>query len=288
MYDVIIIGTGPAGLSAALTLKQLNKNILWLGSKKMSTKVNSAECIRNYPGLINVSGKEMTDVFLKQAEAMGLEITEKQVTGVYSMGNSFNVLCGNDMFEGLSVILTVGVESVKPLPGELENVGSGISYCATCDGFLYKGKKITVLATDAEYEDEIEYLASLAEEVNLVALYKNVGINLKNVNIYNKRPKEVKRVGKEMHMVFDDLELTSDGIFMLKSAISPAVLVPGIETEEGHIKINRAGKTNLDGCFAAGDCTGKPYQYTKAVGEGNVAAHSAVTYLAELKKKNKE
>ena len=285
MYDVIIIGTGPAGLSAALTLKQLNKDILWLGSKNLSAKASSAECIRNYPGLINVSGKEMQEIFLKQIDTMGIEITEKQVTGVYDMSTHLGVLCGEEMFEARSVLLTVGVESVKPLPGELENVGSGVSYCATCDGFLYKGKEITVLATNKEFEDEIEYLASLAEKVNVVVLYKDVELNKENINIITDRPIEVKKVEKKMHMVFKDKEIVSDGIFMLKAAISPSVLVPGIETAEGHIVIDRSGKTNLNGVFAAGDCTGKPYQYTKAVGEGNVAAHSIVTYLAELKRK---
>ena len=287
MYDVIIIGTGAAGLSSALTLKQLNKNFLWLGSKKLSLKINAAECIRNYPGLISVSGHEMQGVFQRQIESMGIEITEAQVTGVYDMGDHYGVLCGSEQYEALSVILAVGVETVKPLKGELDYVGSGISYCATCDGFLYKGKGITVLSTDKEFEHEIEYLASLANKVTVVALYKNVEISGNNVEIITDRPTEVVKEGKKMKMVFKDKTIESDGIFMLKSAITPSVLVPGIEVEEGHIKIDRQGRTSMKGCFAAGDCTGKPYQYTKAVGEGNVAAHSAVTYLAELKKAQK-
>ena len=286
MYDVVIIGTGPAGLSAALTLKQLNKNFLWLGSKKLSTKINNAECIRNYPGLISVSGKEMQEVFLKQIDQMGIEITEAQVTGVYNMGDHYGVLCGDMQYEGAAVILTVGVETVKPLEGELDYVGSGISYCATCDGFLYKGKEIVVLATDKEYEHEIEYLASLSSKVSVVVLYKEIGLSGDNIEIIKDRPLSVSKENKKMKMQFKDKEIEADGIFMLRSAITPSILVPGIEVEEGHIKIDRHGKTNMEGCFAAGDCTGKPYQYTKAVGEGNVAAHSVVTYLAEMKKKN--
>jgi thioredoxin reductase (NADPH) len=82
-------------------------------------------------------------------------------------------------------------------------------------------------------------------------------------------------------LVFEDREVTVDGIFMLKQAVAPSVLLYGLETADGHIIVDRACKTNLPGCFAAGDCTGRPYQYVKAAGEGNVAAHSAVEYLAQ-------
>ena len=286
MFDTIIIGTGAAGLSSALTLKQLNKNFLWIGPKGLSFKINSAEKIRNYPGLSSVSGKEMRDIFLNQINDMGIEICDKQVTGVYNMGDYYAVLCGQDTFEAKTIILATGVEAVKPVVGEIEYLGQGVSYCATCDGFLYKNKELTVVSSSKEFEGEIEYLASLAKSVNLVALYKDINIDLSNITIIKGMPKNIKKENKRMFVELADRVLESDGVFMLKSSISPSVLVPGLADGDGHILVDRLCKTNLDGVFAAGDCTGRPYQYAKAVGEGNVAAHSVVAYLQSLKNKN--
>ena len=283
MYDVIIIGTGAAGISAALTLKQLNKNFLWIGSKDLSYKINSAEKIRNYPGLSSVSGKEMKEAFLKQIKDMDIEILSKQVTGVYDLSTHYAVLCGDESYEGKSIILGLGVESIKPIEGEIELLGQGVSYCATCDGFLYKGKDITVVSASKEFEHEAKYLASLANKLNYVGLYKDIDMNEANVNIIKGMPNKITKENKKMKLHFKDSIIESDGIFMLKAAISPAVLVPGLESDNGHIVVDRQMNTNLKGVFAAGDCTGRPYQYTKAVGEGNVAAHSAVDYLNNLK-----
>ena len=187
------------------------------------------------------------------------------------------------MFEAKSVILTVGVESVKPIKGELEYLGMGVSYCATCDGMLYKNKEMTVVSLSKEFEEEIEFLSEIAAKVNLIPLYKDPKINYPNTEVFTGVPLVIVREGKKMRLIFKDKEIESDVIFMLKSAVSPKALVPGIEEESGHIKVDRSCKTNMDGLFAAGDCTGRPYQYTKAVGEGNIAAHSAVSYLASLK-----
>ncbi len=283
MYDVIIIGTGAAGISAALTLKQLNKNFLWIGSKDLSYKINSAEKIRNYPGLSSVSGKEMKEAFLKQIKDMDIEILSKQVTGVYDLSTHYAVLCGDESYEGKSIILGLGVESIKPIEGEIELLGQGVSYCATCDGFLYKGKDITVVSASKEFEHEAKYLASLANKLNYVGLYKDIDMDEANVNIIKGMPNKITKENKKMKLHFKDSIIESDGIFMLKAAISPAVLVPGLESDNGHIVVDRQMNTNLKGVFAAGDCTGRPYQYTKAVGEGNVAAHSAVEYLNNLK-----
>ena len=285
MFDTIIIGTGAAGISAALTLKQLNKNFLWIGPKNLSFKINSAEKIRNYPGLSSVSGKEMKEAFLKQINDMEIEILDKQVTGVYDLGEHYSVLCGQDSYDAKTIILGLGVESVKPINGEIELLGQGVSYCATCDGFLYKNKEITVFSSSKEFEHEITYLASLASHVNLIPLYKDVDINLENVTIFKRMPKSIKKENKKMLLDLGNNNiLESDGIFMLKASISPSVLVPGLEDKDGHIVVDRLCNTNLKGVFAAGDCTGRPYQYAKAVGEGNVAAHSVNHYLSELKK----
>ena len=285
MFDTIIIGTGPAGISAALTLKQLNINFLWIGNKNLSYKINTAEKIRNYPGLNQVSGKEMKDAFLKQINDMDIKITEAQVTGVYDLSSHYAVLCGQDTYEAKSIVLGLGVESIKPILGEVELLGQGVSYCATCDGFLYKNKEITVVSHSKEFEHEVKYLASLASKVNYIALYKNIDMDLSNVNVIKGVPQKIEKnkATKKMELHMKGSVIESDGIFMLKAAISPAVLVPGIEAKDGHIVVDRLMNTNLKGVVAAGDCTGRPYQYAKAVGEGNVAAHSIVNYLNNLK-----
>ena len=280
MFDTAIIGTGPAGISAALTLRALKKNILLLGSRQLSQKIRVAEQIRNYPGLSAVSGLDMQQAFLEQLEQMDLPITDKTVTGIYAMGSHYSILCDQEVFEAKTVILCTGVEAVKPIPGELEFVGRGVSYCATCDGFLYKGKKIAVLCTTKELEHEIGYLAGLAEKVWLIPLYRNVEVSGANIEIIQAKPTGITGGMKADTLEFADRTLAVDGIFMLKQAVTPSVLLYGLDCDEGHIIVDRACRTNLPGCFAAGDCTGRPYQYIKAAGEGNVAAHSAVEYLS--------
>lgn len=280
MYDAAIIGTGPAGISAALTLKTLNKNMILFGSAQLSEKIRKAESIRNYPGLSMVSGEEMMEAFSRQLSQMDITITEKTVTGVYPMGDYYGILCNQDMYEAKTIILATGVESVKPVAGELEFLGRGVSYCATCDGFLYKGKTIAVICTSAEYEHEIEYLADLAETVYLFPLYRGCNISRENVKILAGMPTAVEGEKKVRRLLYADHSLEIDGVFFLKSAITPSALVTGLATENGHVTVDRSCKTNLPGCFAAGDCTGRPYQYVKAAGEGNVAAHSAVAFLA--------
>ena len=281
MVDTAIIGTGPAGISAALTLKALKKDILLFGTAQLSEKIRVAEQIRNYPGLTAVSGAEMQAAFVRQLREMDISITEKTVTGIYHMGTHYGILCDQEMFEARTIILATGVEAVKPIEGELEFVGRGVSYCATCDGFLYKGKTIAVLCTTKELEHEIEYLASLAEKVYLMPLYKNVQVKAENVEVIMAKPTKIFGAMKADTLEVADRTLAVDGIFMLKQAVTPSVLLYGLECQEGHIVVDRGCRTNLPGCFAAGDCTGRPYQYVKAAGEGNVAAHSAVEFLAE-------
>ncbi len=282
LYDAAIIGTGPAGVSAALNLKIHNKNFIWIGSKNLSDKITKAERIANYPGFINATGEELNRAFKAQIEAMGIEITEAMVNAVYDMGDHYALNMGADFCEAKTVILTTGVAMKNTLPGEAERVGRGVSYCATCDGALYKGKTVAVVCTNARFEHEVKYLAELAEKVYFLPTYKNAGAIADNVETVSARAVSIEGDKKPFTVNLNGGgSLTADGVFFLRDSISLSTLLPGLKEEDGHIAVDRSMATNLKGVYAAGDCTGRPYQYTKAVGEGNVAAHSVIEYLSE-------
>ena len=282
LYDAAIIGTGPAGVSAALNLKIHNKNFIWIGSKNLSDKITKAERIANYPGFINATGEELNRAFKAQIEAMEIEITEAMVNAVYDMGDHYALNMGADFCEAKTVILTTGVAMKNTLPGEAERVGRGVSYCATCDGALYKGKTVAVVCTNARFEHEVKYLAELAEKVYFLPTYKNAGAVADNVETVSARAVSIEGDKKPFTVNLNGGgSLTADGVFFLRDSISLSTLLPGLKEEDGHIAVDRSMTTNLRGVYAAGDCTGRPYQYTKAVGEGNVAAHSVIEYLSE-------
>ena len=283
VYDVAIIGAGPAGLSAGLTLKLHNKSIIWFGTNALSDKVEKSEKIANYAGFETISGKELNDRFRKQIKSSGLELTDKMVTQISKFGNEFMVLADNDIYKAKTVLLTVGAVSGKGINNELELLGRGVSYCATCDGFLYKDKSIAVYCGAKRYEHEVEYLAEIADRVYLFANYET-GIDLPNVEILDKPMKSVVGENKVTGIeLTDGRTIDVDGAFFLRSAVAPATILSGLEMNGAHIVVNRDCETNIAGCYAAGDCTGRPYQIAKAVGEGNVAAHSITKYLADAK-----
>ena len=281
-YDIAIIGGGPAGVSAALNAKVLNKSFIWFASQPVSKKVERAELIENYTGLPSVNGAELGWTLNNHTESMGIEKVEEVITGVYETGGKFTLLAGNKDYEAKTVVLCLGVQTQKPVEGEEKFLGRGVSYCATCDGNLYKGKTVAILCTDKRFEHEIDYLCTLAHKAYVFPLYKDYEITAKNAEIILKSPTEFAGDLKVKEVIFKDGKIPVDGVFVLKTAISPSTLVHGLKTEEGHVWVNRKLETSIAGVFAAGDCTGRPYQYMKAAGEGNVAVHSAVEYLSKL------
>lgn len=282
IYDSAIIGTGPAGVSAALTLKANNKNFIWIGSKTYSDKVGKAERIANYPGLPMVTGQQMNEVFSRQCEELGIEITDRMVTSVIDMGDHYAIMAGQDFYETNTIIFAIGINVVGTIKNEPELLGKGVSYCATCDGNLYKGKTIAVLSTSKRFEHEVKFLSDIASKVYFLPLYKDCAIQSENVVVLNERIVELKSEDDRLSAIVlkSGETIPVNGIFCLRDNVSLSTLLPELKTENGHITVNRAMETNLPGCFAAGDCTGRPYQYVKAAGEGNVAAHSVIAYLA--------
>ena len=281
LYDCVIIGTGPAGVSAALNLKIHEKNFLWIGSKSLSDKIAKAERISNYPGFTHATGAQLIGAFRSQVEAMDISIHEAMVNSILPMGDHYALSAGSDFFETRTIILSTGVAQTATLPGESDKVGMGVSYCATCDGMLYRGKTIAVICANPRFEHEVEFLSGLAHTVYFFPTYKNSALTGDNVVRPEGRINQVLGEGRVTGVrLTTGEEIEINGLFCLRDSISLATLLPGLATENGHISVDRSMATSLPGVYAAGDCTGRPYQYTKAVGEGNVAAHSVLDYLA--------
>lgn len=283
MFDIAIIGSGPAGISAAINCKIRNKSFVLFGQNELSHKVEISEKINNYPGLPNITGKELNAKMREHLNSMEIEITDERITGIYKMKDKFTLLADRKMFEARAVILCLGAETVKPLPNERELLGRGVSYCATCDGMLYKDKKIAVFCDNADSEEEVEYLSELANEVYYSHRFESK-IDKANVTHLESRITAVIGDGKVSGIeLANGTNLDVDGVFFIKQAVAADVLLNKLEVEQGSIVVDRNMQTSIDGCFAAGDCTGTPYQIAKAVGEGNVAAHSAIKWLNNIK-----
>ena len=283
--EIAIIGTGPAGVSAALTACNRNKRILLFGSREMSAKVSRAHEIRNYPGLPFVKGADLAAAFRDQLDRMGIEITEKRIGTVYAMGDYFALQAGEEMIEAETVILATGVVQAKPLPGEEELLGRGVSYCATCDAALYRGKTAAVIGYSPSEEKEAAFLNEVCSKVVYFPMYREETDLPEGVEVIRETVTTIAQADGRRIVKTDGGDYPADGVFILREAVAPGQLVPGLETEGAHVKVNRGMETNLPGVFACGDITGTPYQYVKAAGEGNVAAISAAAYI-ERKKKN--
>lgn len=281
-YDIAIIGSGPAGLEAAINAKIRNKNIIIFGNEDFSPKLTRAPKINNYLGFYNISGKDLKDKFHEHIQSMGIEITQERVDSVYAMGEYFAVMVNTKMYEAKSLILATGMEQTKSLKGEEEFLGKGVGYCATCDAPLYKGKTVTIIGYNKKAEEEANYVSELVSKLYYIPMYKDELELNPGIQVIKDRPKEI--VGDDMvkKLILNNYEIETDGIFVLKDSIPPNQLVPGLEMENGHIKVDRKMRTNIKRCYAAGDCTGTPYQYIKAAGEGQVAALTAVQELLEV------
>ena len=326
-YDIAIIGTGPAGVSAAITATIRNKKIILFGSRELSDKIRKAHLIQNYPGLPECSGEDLSNAFAAHLEKMGIEITEEKINAVYPMGETFALqTMKNEMHQARSVILACGMVQGKLLPGEEELVGRGISYCATCDAPLYRGRSVAVIGYSAEAEEEVNFLSEVASEVLYFPVYRDEPKVSESVRVLKQTPQAIlnKEAAEEafslaqadpakssakapdsakapadskaLSAASDALSVDAlhpgqlvvqtaegaypaDGIFVLRSSVPAKQLIPGIEMDGEHVKVNLQMETSVPGCFACGDITGKPYQYVKAAGQGNVAALSAVGYL---------
>ena len=267
-FDILIVGGGPAGISAALTALNRGKRVGVIANPPSTSKLYLAEKVTNYPGL-DGSGSGIMEAMHRQLKDSAAEMIQGRALSVMPLGKTVGAAVGNDFFEASAVIVAAGISRRPVCTGETKFLGRGVSYCATCDGMLYKGKTVAVIGEGEEAEGDISFLRDIGCEVRTFS---------------GKEKFDILGDAAADTLVVDGKEHKTDCIFILKETLSAESLVPGIETERGIIKTNHAGETNIKGVFAAGDCTGAPYQLAKAVGEGNIAALTACEYINSLTK----
>lgn len=272
-YDIAIIGSGPAGLSAAINAKIRNKTIIMFGNDNLSNKLVKAPSVDNYLGFYDISGDELKDKFKSHIDSMDISIENKRINNIYAMGEYFTIMSGNDMYEATTVILATGVEYTRPIKGEEEFLGRGVGYCATCDAPLYRNKKVAVIGYNEESKEEANFLSELTSKTYFIPMYKKDNLmrssdNLDDsIEVIHDRPVQIDGDKLVNKVSFKEKHIEVDGVFVIKDSTSPSALVPGIEIDGIHIKVDNNMKTSIDGCFAAGDCVGKPYSYIKAAGQ---------------------
>lgn len=282
-YDTIIVGSGPAGLEAALNLSIRKKRFLLFGMEHLSTKLVTAPKIDNYLGFPGISGEELQQRYLSHLKEMDIPLHNEQVSLIYPMGDYYSIATNKNTYEATTVILAPGTAPAKLLPGEERLLGRGVGYCATCDGPLYKGKAVAVVGWSDEAVLEAGFVAELAASVYYISMKKKHRPLAEGITLVEGPPLEILGEKKVEALRLPDRELPVDGVFLLRESIAPASLVPGLLVEGGYIAVDSDMATNLPGCFAAGDCTGKPHQLMRAAGQGQTAALSAVAYLDSKK-----
>lgn len=280
-YDIAIIGSGPAGISAALNIKIRNKKFILFGSSNLSSKLERAPKVNNYLGFYNVSGEELKKRFHEHMKQMDIQITEERIDSIYSMGECFLLAVNDKYYEAKTIILATGIDFNKEIEGEEEFLGHGVGYCATCDAPLYKGRTVSIISYHKDGENDANYVQEIAEKVYYIPMYKGKYKLKEGIEVVIDRPTKIEGTEVVKKLTMQNRVIFTDGVFLLRESLSPKQLVPGLEIENNHIIANRKMETNIPGCFAAGDCIGAPYQYIKAAGEGNIAALSAVSYLDE-------
>lgn len=285
MYDVIIIGSGPAGVSAAVYAKRGGANVLVI-SKDTGT-LGKAKKIENYYGFKNISGKELYENGLKQLENLNIEFVKDEVVQL-NYTNQFEVTTVNNIFQAKYVVLATGVSrNVPNIKGIKEFEGKGVSYCAICDAFFYRNKDVAVLGSGNYAIHEAEILKPVVKSVTLLTdsekLVENRDIDL---NVNEKKVREVRGVEKVDEIVFeDDTAQNINGIFVAIGTASTNDLARkiGARVENNKIIVNDNLETTVPNLYACGDCTGGILQISKATYEGTKVGLEIVN---KLKNKN--
>ena len=302
-YDLIIIGSGPAGLSAAQYGARANLKTLVIENGSVGGQVLNINDFENYPGVFPaVKGSDFINTMVEQAKAFGAEFLQGTVSSIDKIKNQFIVKTDKGELKSFTLVIATGAAHRKlGIPGEKELSGMGVSYCATCDGPFFKNRKVVVVGGGDSACDEATYLATLASEVTLIhrkgtlraqkAVAEKVLNNPKIKVIFNTVVKEIKGKYKVEEVVLESTttgeisSLGADGVFIFVGMIPQTDLVEMLPKDEGgYIKTNESMETAIKGMYCVGDIRSKPFrQVVTATSDGATAAFSVGLYIRELK-----
>ena len=292
--DIAVIGGGPAGCSAAINGRTRGRSVVILSGEYQNSPLYKASVIDNMPGLPGRSGAELLDLFHAQAAGLGSVYIKGRALVIMpsDFGSSktgpkpgFQVAYGSQFLMARSIILTTGVAAATPYPGEDEFLGRGVSYCATCDGMLYRGREVAVIAKSKDAVEEALHLCRIGCKVTLFVNpgdLKRWDITLPEdtfVRVLQASSFKIEGEDFVTQLVTEKETIPVSGIFILRTTIALGSLLSGLALEKNYIITAKDQSTNIPGVFAAGDCTGKPLQIAKALGEGLVAALSADAFI---------
>lgn len=289
MYDVIVIGSGPAGITASIYIKRAGYNVIVISSSESS--LSKANKIENYYGFENgISGIELQSNGIKQAKNLQIEVLNKEVIGL-KYGNtkelSFEVIVANqgkdEKYEAKIIVLATGANRNKPnIQGIKELEGKGVSYCAVCDAAFYRGKDVAVLGSGEYAIGEIEELLPIAKKVYMLTNGEDTKQNRSDVQINYNEIKEVRGSTKIEEVTFKDGTTQKiDGLFIAQGTASSTDFAKkiGAKIENNNIVVDDNMETTVKNVYACGDCTGGILQISKAVYDGTKAGLAVIRKL---------
>ena len=298
MYDIIVIGAGPAGLTAALYARRANKTVLVLEKGAFGGQITYSPKVENYPGFESLSGNELADKMVEQVLAQGAEVELETVTGIRDDGGHKTVLTEGDEYQGRAVIVATGVKHrMLGLPNEADFVGRGISFCAVCDGAFYRDKTVAVIGGGNSALQEAILLAENCRKIIMIQNLDDFTGEPKLIETLTSYPQVECRFGTVVTDLYGEEELTGIGIASTDGTterldIDGMFIAIGLEpqngafadlaalTGQGYFDADETCLTGTPGVFVAGDCRAKSVrQITTAAADGAVAALAACKYL---------
>mgnify|MGYP000876374061 FL=1 len=258
--------------------------VLVLAKEQISHKLLAAPKVANYPGIAEITGTELGKALYEHARSMGTEFKRDEARQIVKDGDVFWVTGREEQYQASKLLLAPGVLENKNIPGESEFEGKGVSYCATCDGAFFRNKDVAMIAYLPEAETEARFLAGICRQVYYIPQYRPLPQEsiAGNVSILSGVPKSITGQEAVEAIEIGDKSLPVQGVFIERPGVPPLKLIDGLQIIDEKIVTDENMETNIPGVYAAGDCTGRPWQIARAVGQGQIAA---LAMAKELDKK---